>query len=745
MTPTTTSTNTTDGGQEQQKLMAAPDKLDDTGDGGGGCDGGSLTEATAQLEQSDAKDCSSSVTLQSPPRPPPPPPLPGMTVAPHPTSLSQTSIPPPPPLPGAGNIPPPPPLPGAGIPPPPPLPGQAAGIPPPPPMPGMMSGIPPPPPLPGSGIPPPPPLPGAGIPPPPPLPGLMSGPPPPPPLPGSGPPPPPPLPGAKGFGPPPPPPPFGGPLPPPPFPSSHSSGPMAMPAPPVGGWSQIYSQARKDPVNPAAPMRPLFWSRIQIPVTNPVTTTTTTIVTPVNNNTPIASPITSPDDSADSNVDSDDSQSHSRPPKPKYLWDNIDESKHFIDDEFVDLFSRQVIEKKSKSKDGSAKEGDSAAKKPKAKVAANIIDSKRAHNVGILVRSLHLNIEDIENSVYNFDNSVIDSETLEQIFEVMATKEELELIDKHLKTKPDIQLAKAEEFLYSLSQIHAFADRVQAIVYEIKFADHLSTIESRLNTFKILCESLTTMASIKEIFAIILTLGNYMNGGNRDRGQADGFGLEILPKLRDVKGKNNAVSLLEFVVRKYIGQTYPDILSIDEIRFPLPEPSDLERASLIVFEDIAADIKSLESEMIGCERRVDKVLKSSADSQHLEPFQSRMRSFLESANSHIKELRDNCDECNKIFPDTMDFFLYKPKSKSQNEWPKEFFAHWMPFCRDFKDIFKREIQRTIKQNIEKSKQKIKEITENKRLEQQKTKRRITTGGLKERLLKKNETTSTTKT
>lgn len=28
-----------------------------------------------------------------------------------------------------------------------------------------------------------------------------------------------------------------------------------------------------------------------------------------------------------------------------------------------------------------------------------------------------------------------------------------------------------------------------------------------------------------------------MNGGNRTRGQADGFGLEILPKLKDVKSR----------------------------------------------------------------------------------------------------------------------------------------------------------------------------------------------------------------
>lgn len=44
-----------------------------------------------------------------------------------------------------------------------------------------------------------------------------------------------------------------------------------------------------------------------------------------------------------------------------------------------------------------------------------------------------------------------------------------------------------------------------------------------------------TNESLKQLFAIILALGNYMNGGNGQRGQADGFGLEILSKLKDVK------------------------------------------------------------------------------------------------------------------------------------------------------------------------------------------------------------------
>lgn len=44
-----------------------------------------------------------------------------------------------------------------------------------------------------------------------------------------------------------------------------------------------------------------------------------------------------------------------------------------------------------------------------------------------------------------------------------------------------------------------------------------------------------------QVLGLVLAFGNYMNGGNKTRGQADGFGLDILPKLKDVK---SSVSIL---------------------------------------------------------------------------------------------------------------------------------------------------------------------------------------------------------
>lgn len=66
-----------------------------------------------------------------------------------------------------------------------------------------------------------------------------------------------------------------------------------------------------------------------------------------------------------------------------------------------------------------------------------------------------------------------------------------------------------------------------------------------VNKLALIFQALLDMKTVKEILGLILAFGNYMNGGNRTRGQADGFGLEILPKLKDVKSRVSNSSFLK--------------------------------------------------------------------------------------------------------------------------------------------------------------------------------------------------------
>ena len=120
-------------------------------------------------------------------------------------------------------------------------------------------------------------------------------------------------------------------------------------------------------------------------------------------------------------------------------------------------------------------------------------------------------------------------------------------------------------------------------MFQTKFSDAMAEIENRLNNIRSCCDFLTTSLNMKNMFAVTLACGNYMNGGNRQRGQADGFSIEILPKIKDVKSNTNTLNLLAYIVRFCILK-FDENRGTQEAKLPVPEPSDLEKCQHIDFE-----------------------------------------------------------------------------------------------------------------------------------------------------------------
>ncbi|KAM9382897.1 formin-2 [Phaethornis superciliosus] len=612
------------------------------------------------------------------PPPPPPPPLPswGIPIPPPPPPLPGAGVPPPPPpLPGLGIPPPPPPLPGAGLPPPPPpLTGGIIIPPPPPPPPPPLPGAgvpPPPPPLPGAGVPPPPPpLPGAGVPPPPPpLPG--SGvPPPPPPLPGSGvPPPPPPLPGAgvpppppplPGLGmPPPAPPPLPGGAPPLPVPAQGSTHPAVpqvcgfLPPPlPSGLFAMGMNQekgSRKHVIEPSRPMKPLYWTRIQL---------------------------------------------HSkRDSSASLVWEKIEEPS--IDyHEFEELFSKTAVKERKKPI-------SDTITKTKTKQVVKLLSNKRSQAVGILMSSLHLDMKDIQHAVVNLDNSIVDLETLQALYENRAQSDELEKIEKHSKASKEKENAKSldkpEQFLYELSLIPNFSERVFCILFQSTFSESISSIRRKLELLQKLCETLKNGSGVMQVLGLVLAFGNYMNGGNRTRGQADGFGLDILPKLKDVKSSDNSRSLLSYIVSYYL-RNFDEDAGKEQCIFPLPDPQDLFQVSQMKFDDFQKDLRKMKKDLRACETEAAKVYQLSLE-EHLQPFKDSMEQFISQAKTDQENEEKSLTEAHKSFLETAAYFCMKPKMGEKEVSPHSFFSIWHEFSSDFKDFWKKENKLILQERV----------------------------------------------
>ncbi|XP_049645741.1 formin-1 isoform X1 [Suncus etruscus] len=551
-----------------------------------------------------------------------------------------------------------------------------------------------------SSPPPAPPLPASlSPPPPPPLPGLEPLPPAPPPPPTCTvpppPPPPPPLPLSDGPLPPPPPPPLpnspalpnsGG---PPPAPTP----PGLVPPPPPGLFFGVSSSSqcpRKPAIEPSCPMKPLYWTRIQI---------------------------------------SDKSQNTA-----PTLWDSLEEPDIRDTSEFEYLFSKDTTQRKKKTL------SESYEKKYKVKKIIKLLDGKRSQTVGILISSLHLEMKDIQQAIFNVDDSVVDLETLAALYENRAQEDELVKIRKYYETCKEDELKlldKPEQFLHELAQIPNFAERAQCIIFRSVFSEGITSLHRKVEIITRASKGLLHMKSVKDILALILAFGNYMNGGNRTRGQADGYSLEILPKLKDVKSRDNGINLVDYVVKYYL-RYYDQEAGTEKSVFPLPEPQDFFLASQVKFEDLLKDLQKLKRQLEVSEKQMSVVCKGSPK-EYLQPFKDKLEDFFQKAKNEHKMEVSHLENAQRSFETTVKYFGMKPKSGEKDITPNYVFMVWYEFCSDFKTIWKRESKSISKERLKMAQESVSKLTSEKKVE---TKKINPTASLKERLRQKEASVTT---
>lgn len=181
------------------------------------------------------------------------------------------------------------------------------------------------------------------------------------------------------------------------------------------------------------------------------------------------------------------------------LWDKLEEIAPDSWDDFTDLFSRQVVVAKPvkpKVENKPVKQQTVKSMYTHQLLYNNInlmvfvllilvLDNKRSQMVGILISSRHLDVQEVESAVYNLDTSVIDLETLQKIFELRATEDELATMRLTLEQQPDAIMDKPENFLLELANIPSFSERVACFMFQNSFYEILAAISNPLNNLKV--------------------------------------------------------------------------------------------------------------------------------------------------------------------------------------------------------------------------------------------------------------------
>ncbi|XP_043810843.1 formin-like protein 5 isoform X2 [Manihot esculenta] len=176
-----------------------------------------------------------------------------------------------------------------------------------------------------------------------------------------------------------------------------------------------------------------------------------------------------------------------------------------------------------------------------------ILDTKKAQNLSILLRALNVTIEEVRDALN--EGNELPVELIQTLLKMAPTAdEELKL---RLYTGELSQLGSAERFLKVLVDIPFAYKRLESLLFMCTLQEDVAATKESLGTLEVACKELKSSRLFLKLLEAVLKTGNRMNDGTF-RGRALAFKLDTLLKLSDVKGTDGKTTLLHFVVQEII-------------------------------------------------------------------------------------------------------------------------------------------------------------------------------------------------
>uniref|UniRef100_A0A8C2TGS7 Dishevelled associated activator of morphosis 2 n=1 Tax=Coturnix japonica TaxID=93934 RepID=A0A8C2TGS7_COTJA len=322
------------------------------------------------------------------------------------------------------------------------------------------------------------------------------------------------------------------------------------------------------------------------------------------------------------------------------IWNEIDDLKAFkvLDlEDFEKMFSAYQRHQKEM---GSTEDLYLSTRKVK---ELSVIDGRRAQNCVILLSKLKLSNEEIRQAILKMDEQEdLAKDMLEQLLKFVPEKSDTDLLEEH---KHEIErMARADRFLFEMSRIDHYQQRLQALFFKKKFPERLAEAKPKVEAILLASKELIRSKRLRQLLEVVLAFGNYMNKGQR--GSAYGFKVSSLNKIADTKSSiDRNITLLHYLIMIF-EKNYPDILDIQTELQHLPEAA---KVNLVELEkevnNIKTGLKAVEAELDYQKRRIresgDRFVPVMSDFITVASFSfSELEDLLNDARDKLKEQRE---------------------------------------------------------------------------------------------------------
>lgn len=229
-------------------------------------------------------------------------------------------------------------------------------------------------------------------------------------------------------------------------------------------------------------------------------------------------------------------------PERSMVWNELKAgSFQFNEAMMEDLFGYNKVENEKNDENTKKKPARAAPK------YIQIIDTKKAQNLSIMLKALNVTTEEVCDAIQ--EGNELPAELIETLLKMAPTsQEELQL---RLYNEDISRLGPADRFIKILVDIPFAYQRLEALLFMCTLQNESFSIKECFAVLEVACKELKNSRLFLKLLEAVLKTGNRMNDGTF-RGGAKAFKLDTLLKLSDVKGADGKTTLLHFVVLEII-------------------------------------------------------------------------------------------------------------------------------------------------------------------------------------------------
>lgn len=321
------------------------------------------------------------------------------------------------------------------------------------------------------------------------------------------------------------------------------------------------------------------------------------------------------------------------------LWLIIDQDIPSLDTEYLESLFVEKVKQVSEEHDPSH---SSRVRK------IRVLPEQRRKQIFFMLACLP-SVDETCLAISDFDVSKFTSDHMELLLLALPAQDEIDML-RRAKSEYTIDETnvwdKPEDFMLSFIEVRSFKLRLQLMAFVHSFPHKFGEISSVLEDLSVGCNCMLTSYRIRHLIGIILTVGNYLNGGT-PRGRADGFSVATLAMLKTLKTTNGKGTVLDYVLEQ-MESLYPG--ELDEMCAPDGDLHFIRRAGLVKYTDILEEMGGFAStaKSILHVAREGRDSESASFSEYCETMEMCMAE-LDMLQVRVKLLDGTCSELSAWF------------------------------------------------------------------------------------------------